>query len=135
MKGFFKRVRHSGYLAPSGLLLYLFAKGHMPGLPGFSCLMRQATGIPCPTCYLTRATCSALTGNVAESIDYHAFGIPAALALIAWSALSVKQRSFLPKLPFRLPFIPGFTLLVTYWMIRLISGHLGISHWLLDFPK
>ena len=134
MNQFLKRIHHSGFILPSALLGYLWLKGYQPGIPGFTCLMRQATGIPCPTCYLTRATCSALTGNLSESIQYHLLGPLAATSLIAWAWLSLKQKRLIPQGVTKLPIKTTTIALITYWSIRIFN-----TYWLpetsyLDFP-
>jgi len=62
---FLARLRHSGYLLPSPLTGYFWLKGWHPNLhlPGFACPLRVLSGIPCPTCFLTRATCVSLSGQ------------------------------------------------------------------------
>ncbi|MGA0161998.1 MAG: DUF2752 domain-containing protein, partial [Vulcanococcus sp.] len=69
---FLQRIQRSGYLLPTGLLGGLWLKGLHPGLPGWSCPLRALTGIPCPTCYLTRATAASLTGNLDGALQLHA---------------------------------------------------------------
>lgn len=38
------------------------------------CLMRRATGLPCPGCGLTRSFCALAKGEVARSAHFHPFG-------------------------------------------------------------
>ena len=83
------------------------------------CPLRALTGIPCPTCFLTRATAAALTGNLAGSVQLHAFGPIAAAALIWWSITAIRQRRLMPR------DLPAFPLavaglgLLSYWLLRL----------------
>ncbi|MEB3200741.1 MAG: DUF2752 domain-containing protein [Synechococcaceae cyanobacterium] len=121
-------LRRRAWLAPAGLTLYLAIKGAVPDLPGLSCPLRAATGIPCPTCYLTRATAAALNGRLSESLALHAFGPPAAILLLLWAVLALRRRRFLPVT------IPGWSLglaglgLVAYWLARLVAQHgLGLA--------
>jgi hypothetical protein len=66
-------------------------------LPGWSCPLRALTGIPCPTCFLTRATSLALQGDLVGSVRAHAFGPLVAVGLVAWSLLAIRQRRVLPR--------------------------------------
>lgn len=62
--------------------------------------MRALTGVPCPTCFLTRATELALHGDLGGSLQQHAFGPLAAATLVGWSVLAVRRRRLLPcRLP------------------------------------
>ncbi|UPM51523.1 DUF2752 domain-containing protein [Synechococcus sp. A10-1-5-1] len=128
-------MQSSGYLLPAGLTGSLWLKGLHPGLPGWSCPLRALTGIPCPTCYLTRATAASLTGNLDGALELHAFGPVMAGLLIGWSVLSIRQRRLLPR------GIPAWPLgamalaLLGYWLLRLgvsLGGWLGPG--LLHFP-
>lgn len=113
------RLGGQAYLAPAGLTLYLMAKGCQPSLPGWPCPLRSLTGIPCPTCFLTRATAAALSGDLVGSIHWHAFGPLAAAALLGWSFTAIAQRRLLPR---GLPTWPlGATALglLAYWLLRL----------------
>ena len=119
------------HLVPATLTGYLWLKGLHPLLPGFSCPLRALTGVPCPTCFLTRATALALQGDLAGSVRLHAFGPLAAGALLAWSVVAIRSRRLVP---FRLRawhlglIAAGLT---TYWM-----GRLGLCYgWGIDaFP-
>ena len=116
---FIRRIQHSGYLLPSSLTLYLWLKGVHPALPGFSCPFHSLTGIPCPTCFLTRATSDALHGDLGSSIGHHAFGPLAAIALLFWSVQSIKHRRLFPLRTKALPFIIGSIVFLVYWLLRL----------------
>jgi hypothetical protein len=131
------KLRRSAYLLPTGLTAYLWQKGGDPGLPGLSCPLRALTGIPCPTCFLTRATCASLRGDLAGAIQLHAFGPPLAAGLVIWSVLAMRQRRLLP-LPPPWPGVPGRgrwaqkvaglgLALGAYWAMRLLfSFGLGL---------
>jgi len=121
------RLGHAACLGPAILTGCLWLKGLHPGLPGISCPFRALTGIPCPTCYVTRAAAAALRGDLASSIQWHAFGPPVAAALLWWSFSAIHQRRLLPR---RLPAWPlgwGAAALLAYWLLRLgLSFGLGI---------
>lgn len=117
------RALHSrGLLVGGGLLVGLgvaAARG-ASGLPFglWRCPMRQLTGVPCPTCYLTRSVLATLRGDLAQALQWHAFGpvmVALALALGVW-LLSGR------RLPVR-PGLQGACLLATlalgYWLWRL----------------
>ena len=80
------------------------------------------TGVPCPTCFLTRATAAALTGDLSGSLQWHLFGPIAALGLLVWSVLALQQRRIIPKgLPlWSLPV--GGGALISYWLLRLSTN-------------
>ena len=117
-------MQRTGYLLPSTLTGALWLKGLHPGLPGWACPLRAITGVPCPTCFLTRATSTALTGDLGGSLQWHLFGPIAALGLVFWSVLALQQRRLIPKaLPlWPLPVFGGG--LIGYWLLRL-----GINSW------
>ncbi|MEI6359618.1 MAG: DUF2752 domain-containing protein [Synechococcus sp. ELA619] len=120
---FLERIRQSGYLVPAALTGYLWLKGGWPELPGLSCPLRALTGIPCPTCYLTRATCVSLRGDWLHALQLHAFGPLVAAALLIWSVQAIRRRRFLPK-ELKAWHLVAFTFgLVAYWAIRM-----GLSH-------
>ncbi len=91
-----RRLETCGPLIPTGLTVYLVLKGLHPGLPGFSCPLRAFTGVPCPTCYLTRATAASLVGRWQEALALHAFGPLAAAALLVWSVQALRTRRLFP---------------------------------------
>ena len=109
------------YFLPSVLVSYLYLKNYY-SLPGISCPLRHITGVPCPTCFLTRSTCLALQGDLENSFKMHIFGPFIALFLIIWSIKSIKTKKVFPFLineKFLLMF--SFSLL-SYWTFRMFYG-------------
>ena len=116
---------------PTTLTGYLWLKGLHRGLPGWPCPLRALTGIPCPTCYLTRATSAALSGDLDASVSLHAFGPLAAAALLWWSLIAIRQRRLVPRSLPAWPLGWGALALVTYWLLRLWLSF-GLGWW--QFP-
>ena len=97
-------------------------KGLHSALYGLGCPLRALTGVPCPTCFLTRATGEALTGDLSGSLQWHFFGPIVAVALVLWSVLALQQRRLIPRgLPlWPLPVVTGG--LMSYWLLRLSTN-------------
>jgi hypothetical protein len=56
------------------------------------CLLREVTGIPCPTCYGTRALVAAVSGNWVAAVRFNplvAGGGIGLLAYVPWAAATV----------------------------------------------
>ena len=115
-------MQRTGYLLPLTLTGSLWLKGLNPHLPGISCPLRALTGIPCPTCFLTRATSSALTGDLNGSLQWHLFGPLTAAGLIGWSVLSIRQKRLMPRGVRAGPLLLTVGLLMIYWLLRLGFG-------------
>ena len=109
------------YFLPSGVVSYLFLKNYY-SLPGISCPIRQITGIPCPTCFLTRSTCLALQGDLEDSFKMHIFGPFIALFLIIWSIKSFKTKKLFPFLITEKLLLISSLSLISYWIFRLFYG-------------
>ena len=109
------------YFLPSGLVSYLYLKNHY-SLPGISCPFRQITGVPCPSCFLTRSVCNAFQGDLENSFKMHIFGPFVALFLIIWSIKSIKTKQVFPFLiNEKILLIFSFSLL-SYWIFRMFYG-------------
>ncbi len=99
---------------------YLSLKRYLNWLPGWSCPIRHATGLPCPTCFLTRSVSASLTGNLGEALEYHIFGPPIAFSLIYWSFLALKRKKVVPFKLNSLYVTIFFLMIFIYWAIRLV---------------
>ena len=114
-----KKFTNLSYLLPISLTSYLFFKQRFPWLPGYSCPIRHATGVPCPSCFLTRSICASLGGDFSNAFKIHLFGPPFAIFLIIWSILSLRRKSLL-KINFKSKFFYiGFSFFLIYWIYRL----------------
>ena len=115
-----KKFTNLSYLLPISLTSYLFFKQKFPLLPGYSCPIRHATGVPCPSCFLTRSICASLGGDFLKAFKFHLFGPPLAILLIIWSILSFKEKKLL-KINFKgKSFYIGVFFFLVYWIYRLI---------------
>ncbi len=109
------------YFLPSVLVTYLYLKNYY-SLPGISCPFMQITGVPCPTCFLTRSTCLAFQGDLENSFKMHIFGPFIALFLIIWSIKSIKTKKLFPfSINEKFLLIFSFSLLI-YWIFRMFYG-------------
>ena len=135
MNVFLRRLQHAGHLIPSVLTGYLWLKGWQPHLPGWGCPFRALTGIPCPGCFLTRATSAALTGQLDRSIELHLFGPIAAATLVIWSIQSLHTKRLFPR-NLSLAWIPiGASALFTYWLLRVVLTYSFPTEGFWDFPS
>jgi hypothetical protein len=123
-----RRLERCGPLLPAGATALLVLKGLHPGLPGLSCPLRALTGIPCPTCYLTRATAASLVGRFGEATQLHAFGPLLAIALVLWSVQSLRSGRLVLVALRGQHLIGTAFLLLLYWATRMgLTYGLGLA--------
>ncbi len=108
---------------PALLTGYLWLKGWHAGLPGLSCPLRALTGIPCPTCFLTRATAAALNGQLATSVQLHGFGPLAAAALVVWSVAALRSGQLVPRALNGRHLVLAAAALLLYWAARMLFSY------------
>jgi hypothetical protein len=134
-----ERSARLGHAIAAGLLAAVFlasfldmAQWRVAWLPAVGdgegstlCLLRQLTGLPCPTCGLTRAFCSISRGGFAEAVAFHPLGplvYVIFLALLVRSAgIAITGRMWLGGLArvliISLPVLAIATLVI--WVVRL----------------
>jgi len=118
-----RRLERCGPLLPLGVTGLLVLKGLHPGLPGFSCPLRALTGLPCPTCYLTRATAASLVGRFDDAVALHAFGPVVAAGLVVWSLQALRTGRLVPLVLRGWHLALMGLLLLLYW-----AGRMGLTY-------
>ena len=87
------------------------------------CPFRRATGLPCPTCGMTRSVSAALHGDLRASITHHPVG-PAVLALVAVSLTDADRGArfadWLESRPAPLK-LGAAAAVIAWWVARLRS--------------
>ena len=95
--------------------------------PAIICLLRQLTGIPCPTCGMTRSFCAVGRGDLGAAFRQHPLGPPAFLAfvllLVRSGGIALTGRRWLDGLARALAWsvLPGAGLLLVVWVWRLAA--------------
>jgi hypothetical protein len=85
------------------------------------CPIRRATGVPCPSCGLTRSWTAVAHGRFGDGFRMHPLGPPAFLAAVA---LSLTPRRWLERIPpYPMAVMPAFAAMwIGVWLIRLVAG-------------
>ena len=109
-------------LLPPATLAYLVARGQGIHLPGIVCPFRTITGIPCPTCHLTRSAMASLRGDLGLALHHHVFG-PPLVAWLGWATWrSLRQRRLALPLPPGGAMAALVVLLLSYWTLRVAGS-------------
>jgi hypothetical protein len=99
------------------------AWGAVP-LPLWSCPVRALTGVPCPTCYLTRSVLATFRGDLAGALRWHAFGPPLVLAGVALLGHQLLRGRSPDPGRLGVALAAGTGLLFFYWLLRLARPEL-----------
>ena len=118
-------VRAAGIVAATTVLALATraSDGRALSLGLWRCPVRQLTGIPCPTCYLTRSVLATLQGDLTQALHWHAFG-PLLVALTVVLGVWVGLGGGLSRRPLLQGAVVLAALGVGYWLLR----HWGWSH-------
>jgi uncharacterized membrane protein YfcA len=72
-------------------------------LPLGQCAFRQATGLSCLTCGITRSFHATAHGMWAEAFTYHLLGPPLLIVIVGWGVLAILElltgRRLSPRMP------------------------------------
>ena len=112
----------AGLLLGAGVALAGAAGQGLP-LGLWRCPLRQLTGIPCPTCFLTRSVLATLRGDWAQAVTWHALGpllVALGLGLGVWTLLGGRWPTRLVRRGSGVVALLG----LAYWLWRLWGwGH------------
>jgi Protein of unknown function (DUF2752) len=97
-------------------------------LPFDVCLFSGLTGLPCPTCGMTRAVCQAVRGHWARSVAAHPAGLIVAAGLAGWMLWAAAEAwrgrpvaEALRRRVARLFIIGGVAVSVVFWIRQLVG--------------
>ena len=88
---------------------------------GFVCVIRGLTGIPCPSCGMTRAIASFLRLDFAAAFYFHPLFWSPPLILASGLAAALTNRA---RKPFLVAFIMLLLAFFVCWLLRLCAGTL-----------
>lgn len=90
------------------------------------CLTRQALGLPCPGCGMTRALAYLASGELVQALRFHPLApLVAADAVAGWALWGLVAYGLAPPPParaVRLVLAAQLALFVALWLGRLASG-------------
>lgn len=128
--------RRGARLLGAGLALLAARSWGLP-LPLWSCPLRHLSGVPCPTCFLTRSAMASFRGDLVGALELHAFGPPLLLAGLwfTWEQ-GVRRSRPLPARTLALALAASGVALLLYWLVRLwLWGRSGLlAVWMADAP-
>ncbi|WP_338429997.1 DUF2752 domain-containing protein [Synechococcus elongatus] len=117
------------FLGGGALYTALYSRDRLP--LQWTCPLLALTGLPCPTCGMTRSLAATGRGDWATAVQFHAFGPPLLIASLAagliWAAELWRGRSLLPwRSLIRKIGLPLLVGLLIYYITRLwISWQAG----------
>jgi hypothetical protein len=97
-------------------------------LPFDVCPFHRLTGLPCPTCGMTRAVCHAVHGHWALSVSAHPAGLILAAGLVGWMLWAAARAwrgqpmaEALRRGVARALIVAGIAVSGVFWIAQLIS--------------
>ncbi len=116
--------RRAGYwLLGGGAALALRSWNLLP--LQWSCPVRQVSGVPCPTCFLTRSLLAAFRGDLTGSLGWHPLGLPLLLGAAVLTLALLGGRLPYPRRLGAWAFAVPAALAVV-WLIRLWGWSRGV---------
>ncbi|NJK62531.1 MAG: DUF2752 domain-containing protein [Synechococcaceae cyanobacterium SM2_3_1] len=115
--------------APLSIAVFTSHGGHFPLPP---CLFLSLSGIPCPTCGMTRSVVASVQGHWGEAVRYHAFG-PLLLGALGLLMLHLSLE-LVQGQPLKWPLQAWWFRPLSLWILLLAyCGYYGIrlSTWLI----
>ena len=98
-----------------------------------TCIIKNVTGIPCPSCGSTRAVVSIIKGNLSESLYWNPIGLVLSIILVVtpfWIAHDViRKRDSLLK------FYRRSEIFIRKWYIAIPAILLIIANWIWNIYK
>lgn len=114
-----RRARRHGW-GLAGLLGALGLRSwNLLPVPLWSCPLRHLTGVPCPTCFLTRSVLASLRGDLSGALRFHILGPPLVIGAF-WLLIQQLGLGREPSPAQWGAWILGFAgVALVYWLIRL----------------
>ena len=96
------------------------SRGALP-LPLWSCPFRHLTGLPCPTCYLTRSVMATFQGDLGKALELHVLGPPLLLWAGGMTGWLLVRASPPPQRLMRISLMGFLVVAMAYWLLRLLQ--------------
>jgi hypothetical protein len=92
-------------------------------LPAF-CPFRRLTGLPCPTCGLTRSWSHAVRGQLTDATALHPFGPPSLVGAVLVLASGRLRAGLVNRIETAPPSLVGLGIAawLAFWVARLVSA-------------
>ena len=89
-------------------------------LDGILCLTKRITGLPCPTCGMTRAFTSLMNGDLNMAFFYHPLWPLVIIIAIVFLLYKLPKKPIINKKTFKIILILSIILLIAVYIYRMI---------------